>query len=159
MPEQTMYRHPTVIAGIALVMVMSVTGIFAPLLATHDPYRVNSDAILCPPLSCASEGQSHVLGTDHLGRDVLSRIVTGFRTNLYIGILGTFLGVPAAWLLVIVYNIRGDALTPDTSRPLLGVSFYGLAIITYTIGVFLSLAWLSAFGVSLLATIGFIGLF
>ena len=151
MRHQTVYRRPTVVAGVSIVLVMAVTGIFAPFLAPHDPYAANPRAVLCPPVSCASDVQSHVLGTDHLGRDVLSRIVTSFRTNLYIGLLGSFWGILAAWLLVIVRSIRGTAPTPDMARPLLGLPFYGLAILTYIIGVFLSISVMASVGVSLLA--------
>ena len=159
MLHQTLYRHPTVIAGITLAVVLAVTGIFAPFLTTHDPFAVDLGAVFCPPVTCASEGQSHVLGTDHLGRDVLSRMVTSLRTSLYVGILGTFLGILAACLLVIVCGIRGAASTPDMARPLLGVPFYGLAILTYVIGVFLSIGMVAAAGVSFLATILSAGVF
>ena len=49
--------------------------------------------------------------------------------------------------------MRGAASTPDKSRPLFGVPFYGLAILPYVIGVFLSIVMVAAAGVSLLAAI------
>ena len=147
----TIYRRPAVFVGVAFALVMAMTGAFAPLLTTHDPDAVNSGAIFCPPFSCASDGESHVLGTDHLGRDVLSRIVASFRINLYIGLLGTFLGILAAWLLVMVRGVSSAGLTPDIPRPLFGVPLYALAILTYWIGVFLSIAVIAAVGVSLWA--------
>ena len=153
MRYQTVYLRPTVIVGVALAMVIAVTGIFAPVLAPHDPNAVNPRAIYCPPVSCANVGQSHILGTDHLGRDVLSRIVTSLRIYLYIGLLGTLLGLLAAWLLVIVRSIRSAAIAQNMPHPLLGIPFYGLAIVTYIIGVFLSITILSAVGQSLEAAL------
>ena len=158
MRHHRVYRRPTVIAGVALALVMAVTGIFAPVLAPHDPYVVNSRVIFCPPVSCESDGRSHVLGTDFIGRDVLSRIVTSFRIYLYIGILGTLLGLLAAWLLVIARSIRGAAPT-NMPGPLFGVPLYGLAILTYISGVFLSIVLISAVGPSVMAAIICAGVF
>ena len=101
----------------------------------------------------------YLLGTDGLGRDVLSRIVTSFRIYPYIGVLGTLLGLLAAWLLVVVHSIRGAALTQNMPRPLLGVPFYGLAILTYVIGVFLSITIVASVGASLEAPIVCAGVF
>ncbi len=159
MLHQTVYRRPTAIAGVALALVMAVTGIFAPVLAPHDPNAVSSSALFVPPGGNAVDGQSHILGTDHLGRDVLSRIVTSFRINLYIGLLGILLGLLAAWLLVIVRSMRSAALTQNMPRPLLGVPFYGLAILTYIIGFFLSITIAASVGSSLEAAIGCSGVF
>ena len=159
MLHQTVCRRPTVVVGVALALVMAVTGIFGTVLATHDPKAVSISARSVPPGGNAVNGQSHILGTDRLGRDVLSRIVTSFRTNLYIGLLGTLVGLLAAWLLVIVRSVRGAALTQNMPRPLLGVPFYGLAVITYFVGVFLSTIILAAVGLSREAAIVCAGLF
>ena len=159
MRYQTVYLRPTVIVGVAFALVMAVTGIFAPALAPHDPDAVNPSAHFVPPGGNADGGQSHILGTDRLGRDVLSRIVTSFRIYPYIGLVGTLLGLLAAWLLVIVRSIRGAALTQNMPRPLLGVPFYGLAMLTYVIGVFLSITIVASVGSSLEATIVCAGVF
>ena len=159
MLPQSAYWRPTVIAGVALALVMAVTGIFAPVLAPHDPNASNTLAIFLPPGGNVEGGQSHILGTDHVGRDVLSRIITSFRIYLYIGPLGTLLGLLAAWLLVIVRSGRSAAPTPDSQGPLLGVPLYGLAIITYSTGVFLSLVVVAAVGVLFEAPIVCAGVF
>ena len=156
---QTVYRHQSVIVGVALALVMAVTGIFAPALAPHDPQAVNVAAILCPPVSCEHDGRSYVLGTDFLGRDLLSRIVASLRINLYIGILGTLLGLLGAWLLVIVRSVRSAALTPDMRGPLLGFSFHGLAILTYFFSIFLSVVLTAIVGQSLMFLIVCVGVF
>ena len=153
------YRRPTVIAGVALVLVMAVTGIFAPFLSPHDPHVTNERAFLCPPFSCEQGGQGHILGTDHLGRDVLSRIVTSFRTNLYIGIVGTLLGTLAAWLLIALRSVGRAAPAPDTLRPLFGIPLWGLAILTCCISFLPSLAVVAAMGVSLVWAIVCAGVF
>lgn len=159
MSHQTIYRRPTVILGVALALVMAVAGIFAPVLAPHDPQAVNLSERLCPPLSCEHDGRSHVLGTDRVGRDVLSRIVTSFGTYLYVGLLGTSLGILAALLLIIVRSIRSAVPTPHMPGPLFGVPFYGLAILTYLTGVFLSIAVASLVGASHMVAIMCAGAF
>ncbi len=153
------YRRPTVVAGVAVVLVMAVTGIFAPFLSPHDPRAINERAFRCPPFSCELGSRSYILGADHLGRDVLSRIVTSFRTNLYIGLLGTFLGTLAAWLLVALRSLKGAAQAPDTSRPLFGIPLWGLAILTYCVSFLPSLIVVAAIGTSLVLTVVCAGVF
>jgi peptide/nickel transport system permease protein len=70
--------------GALLVLVVAAAG---PLLAPADPAASNFSAILAPPLS-----PHHLLGTDQLGRDVLSRLLYGARTTLEAGIASTLLG-------------------------------------------------------------------
>jgi len=76
--------------GAALVVAVAV---FGPLLAPASPTASDFNAILSPPLS-----PHHLLGTDQLGRDVLSRLLYGARTTLVAGIastlLGTVIGLP-----------------------------------------------------------------
>ena len=150
--------HPMVMAGVAIALVMAIVGVFAPLLAPHDHLDIGFAARLCPPLSCDDGSGSHVLGTDHLGRDVLSRIVTSFRMYLYIGLVGTVLGIFLAWLLIAVRRIRKTPLPPSGLRPLFGVPFWGLAVLVYTIGVFLSLMSLAMLEPSLVAVMVHAGL-
>src|SRR5690606_10728921 len=69
-----------VTAAILLVVVFVLVGIFAPLLAPMDPNVQMLTARLKPPLT-----QGHLLGTDTLGRDVLSRLIYGARVSLWIG--------------------------------------------------------------------------
>ena len=157
--HQTVFRRPTIIAGVAVALIMALTGIFAPVLATHQPDTVNLDTRLTSPGGFADGGPVHVLGTDHLGRDVLSRIVTSFRTSLYIGLLGSLLGTLTVWLLAPVSSIRGAIPTPGSSPPWFGFPFYGLAILTYVAGVFLSILVMSAVGVALMHIVVSVGVF
>lgn len=70
------------VVGAALVAIWGLVALCAPLLATHDPYAIDFDAILNPP------GAAHWFGTDNVGRDTYSRVVYGSRLALYIGLLG-----------------------------------------------------------------------
>ena len=88
-------QQPLGAAGAVLVMAMVVTAIFAPQLAPYGP----KDAAFTqytPP------GAGHPMGTDQLGRDVLSRVVWGARLSLYIGLVSVVLGVTLGGLWGVV---------------------------------------------------------
>ncbi|MDF2097333.1 ABC transporter permease [Aquibaculum arenosum] len=73
-------------AGLIVIMIMMIAGIFAESVAPHDPVTMNYMAMLAPPTL------EHPFGTDAYGRDVLSRIIYGARTALVIGLVSSFLG-------------------------------------------------------------------
>ncbi len=85
-------RHRAALAGLAIVALLGLMGILAPLLTPHDPARQDLNRVLLPP------SLEHPLGTDHLGRDILARILYGGRLSLFIGFvavaLGLILGIP-----------------------------------------------------------------
>lgn len=91
------YKVPSV--GALLVLLFLLMGIFAPWIAPRDPIRVSPRDSLRPP------GGEFLLGTDILGRDLLSRIIHGARVSLLIAfaavgigaIVGTVLGMFAGW--------------------------------------------------------------
>ncbi|MBN9531415.1 MAG: ABC transporter permease [Alphaproteobacteria bacterium] len=97
-------HHGLMLGGIILVLV-ALVAIFAPLLAPHDPYAQNLSRRLIPPIWHAKGTWEHVLGTDKLGRDYLSRLIYGSRLSLIIGLsatvisglIGTTLGVLAGY--------------------------------------------------------------
>ena len=72
-------RHGMFLAGLAIVLSMSLLALLAPWIAPFDPAALNLDQILMPPSS------EHLLGTDELGRDVLSRLLYGARVSLWVG--------------------------------------------------------------------------
>ena len=79
---------------------------------------------------------SHLLGTDFLGRDVLSRIIFSFRVDMYIGLFGFLLGTLAAWILVLGRPARGIAGTVGDLPPILRGTFLGFAGVTLVVGFF-----------------------
>ncbi len=79
-------KKPLGAAGGVLMLVMLLTGVFAHVLNTHDPINTDAGATLARP------SDTHWLGTDHLGRDIYSRIVHGARVSLIVGIGSTILG-------------------------------------------------------------------
>lgn len=93
-------RNPRMIIGGTIVLAWLVVAVFAPFLAPYDPVKVNVSESLIPP------GPAHWLGTDDLGRDVLSRVMWGSRVSLSVGVIsvsigllvGTTLGLAAGYL-------------------------------------------------------------
>lgn len=67
--------------GVILLIILLCVAFFAPILAPHDPYKLY-DALVAKPGTAG-----HILGTDGLGRDVLSEIIYGTRTSLMIGVI------------------------------------------------------------------------
>src|SRR5262249_57760301 len=74
-----------VAAGLAFVALLALMAITAPWLAPHDPVRQSLRVRLAAPTLAGADGLAHPLGTDHLGRDVLSRTIFGAPGALVVG--------------------------------------------------------------------------
>lgn len=96
--------HKGLIFGLIVVGLLVVIAILAPVLAPHDPYEQSLMNRLVPPVFLGGTWE-HPLGTDHLGRDYLSRLIYGARVSLLIGavaalisgVIGTAMGVAAGY--------------------------------------------------------------
>ena len=157
--DSQVWIHPALIAGVTFALITAVMGIFAPVLASHDPLAVNLLARNAPPVWYADGAWTYILGTDHIGRDVLSRIIASLRLYLYIGFLGFLLGTLIAWILVVVRNTGGAAFALNMLRSILGISFHQLAAITFGFGGFLSIILVIIVGPSLLLIVVSVGAF
>ncbi|CAN5760369.1 ABC transporter permease subunit [soil metagenome] len=93
------------VAGMVVVAVLILVAIFAPLIAPHIPDQTNSAAFLKPPAWQEGGSSTYLLGTDAIGRDILSRLMYGARLSLSIGLavvlialaLGISLGLVAGF--------------------------------------------------------------
>jgi peptide/nickel transport system permease protein len=79
--------------GAAVVLIMLILAVFAGVLAPYDPVAVDFGAMLAPPSA------AHWLGTDAFGRDVLSRLIYGSRTALFVGFGAAMLGATCGAIL------------------------------------------------------------
>jgi peptide/nickel transport system permease protein len=90
-------RSKMTAAAVLIVMAVVFTALFAPLLAPHDPTGMNIVERLKPPFWMEGGSGEYLLGTDALGRDILSRIIFGARVSLIVGfgavVLSGFVGV------------------------------------------------------------------
>ncbi len=98
-PIRAVLRSPIAVTGIALVLVHVAIAVAAPLIAPYSPLATDPMAAVSGPSS------AHWLGTDQLGRDVLSRVIYGGRNAMLISLVaavlsvgvGTALGLAAAY--------------------------------------------------------------
>lgn len=85
-------RNRLAILGSIILLILALTGIFAPVIAPYDPYKTDYSYVKKPPTA------EHILGVDELGRDVFSRLIYGAQTSLVIGIgvvaIAMSIGVP-----------------------------------------------------------------
>jgi peptide/nickel transport system permease protein len=79
------------VVGLALVVPFLVIAVLAPWISPHDPNAIDLVHRLTPPAWQSGGDPSHLLGTDHLGRDLLSRLIYGARVSMLVGVL-TVLG-------------------------------------------------------------------
>ena len=80
-------RNPRMIIGGLIVIAWLLAALFAPFVAPYDPIKVNVVDSLQPP------NPQHWLGTDDLGRDVLSRVIWGSRVSLSVGLISVSIGL------------------------------------------------------------------
>jgi len=78
-------RGPVI--GLVVILVLVVVAVFADVLALHPPNEQYRDAFLAPPAWLEGGSMRFILGTDDVGRDILSRIIFGARVSLSIGFL------------------------------------------------------------------------
>lgn len=88
-----LWRTPTSAFGLIVLSVLILTALFAPWIASHDPYLQDLNNVLQPP------GNGHLFGTDELGRDIFSRLVWGARITLRIVFLVTIVVGPIGLLV------------------------------------------------------------
>jgi peptide/nickel transport system permease protein len=103
-----LFGRGLVIFGLVIILLVIIMAVFAPLLAPHNPYEQNLSESLQKPSA------QHLLGTDVLGRDTLSRLIYGSRNSLMIGIvaliiaafvgitMGLFAGYLGGWVYTLI---------------------------------------------------------
>ena len=95
-------RNHLAVFGIVIVVLVSLTALCAPLLPLPDPDATALSDRLQKPFS-----ENHLLGTDHLGRDILSRVVWGTRVSLAVGVVATLIAAITGSLIGIVAGFYG----------------------------------------------------
>ncbi|MGO4725682.1 MULTISPECIES: ABC transporter permease [unclassified Inquilinus] len=135
-------RHKNLTIGGAMVLLLVLAGILAPLLATHDPVQQSLATALRPPSA------EHLFGTDQYGRDLFSRIIYGARLSLLEIVLGVgialVVGIPLGllagysggkvdqiiiWFMDILFAFPGIVLS------ILIVSILGTSLVNLMIGI------------------------
>ena len=90
------------VAGLVIIVTISLVAIFADLIAPYSPIAQSRDAFLVPPFWVEGGSTRFLLGTDDVGRDLLSRLIYGARYSLLIGCIVVTLSLAAGILLGLV---------------------------------------------------------
>jgi peptide/nickel transport system permease protein len=118
-------RNPLALASFAVVLVATAVAVLAPWIAPYSPNQTDFNNTFAPPGT-----PGHLLGTDDLGRDVLSRIMLGMRASLEVGVLAVLtalvIGVPLG--LAAGYFRRADSVISRFTDLLLAFPFLILAV-------------------------------
>ncbi|NBI43157.1 ABC transporter permease subunit [[Haemophilus] felis] len=75
------------VIGLAFIAVVFICSVFADFIAPFDPIEQNRSALLLPPMWFEGGNSAYILGTDDIGRDILSRIIHGARLSVFIGLV------------------------------------------------------------------------
>ncbi|MBD8070808.1 ABC transporter permease [Bacillus sp. PS06] len=81
-----LFKSKTGTVGLVIVLLMILMALFADVIAPYDPAKTNVTDRLLPPAWSEGGSSDYLLGTDNLGRDILSRIIVGSRVSLLVGI-------------------------------------------------------------------------
>ena len=118
----------------SIILVLLLCAFFSPWLAPHDPVEQNLLDALKPPFWQKGGTMGYLLGTDNLGRDILSRIIYGARISVIVGFVGVLLAGAVGTLLGIIAGYFGgkiDAVIMRLTDIMLSLPFIlvGIAII------------------------------
>src|SRR5262245_32882862 len=119
-------RKPLGAIGGVVMLVIVLTAIFADQLQTYDPIATDAAQSLAPP------GREHWLGSDHLGRDIYSRIVHGARVSLVVSLASTLLGSVLGGVIGLLSGYIGgktDLITQRVMDILQGLPLLVLALV------------------------------
>jgi peptide/nickel transport system permease protein len=97
-------RNHLAVGGAIVVFSLVITALLAPLIAPYDPSFIDSEHVLSPP------SRAHLLGTDQLGRDVLSRIIWGGRISLLVGFVAVGITIAIGAILGALAGYYGKML-------------------------------------------------
>ncbi|MFO1075032.1 MAG: ABC transporter permease subunit [Geminicoccaceae bacterium] len=136
------------VAGLAVIVLVLLAALLAGVLAPHDPALQNRDAFLQPPFWVAGGSLSFPLGTDAVGRDILSRILYGSRFSLMIGaivitislslgvVLGLVAGFARGWVETLIMRLMDIILAlPSLLLAIVIVAILGPGLVNAMIAV------------------------
>ena len=122
--------------GLTVIVLLVLTAIFAPLVAPYDPAVQSVTARLKPPAWLQGGSWAHLLGTDQLGRDILSRVIFGARTSLVVGVSVVLLAGTFGVLMGLFAGYKGGKVDAFIMRAVdIQVAFPGLLLILLIVAV------------------------
>ena len=143
-------RNPAALAGALILFVVIGAALFAPRVAPHDPARQSLIRRFTPPLWATGGRAAYPLGTDQVGRDILSRIIYGARISLLVGVSA----VVVSLLVGVTLGLLSGFLHGRVDTAIMTVVDVTLSFPQ----LLLALAFVAALGPSLLTIIVVLGL-
>ncbi|MEQ4542765.1 MAG: ABC transporter permease subunit, partial [Pantoea agglomerans] len=141
-------RNKGAVVGLVYIIIVLLCAIFADVLAPHAPAEQFRDALLHPPVWQEGGSWSYILGTDDVGRDVLSRLMYGARLSLLVGclvvvlslIFGVIFGLLAGYLggvvdAIIMRVVDIMLALPSLLLALVLVAIFGPSIVNASIAL------------------------
>ena len=125
-----------VVAATVLALVL-ICALFGPWLSPHDAGRIALSEAMTPPAWLAGGSVDHLLGTDNLGRDILSRIIAGARVSAHValyaivlsGLIGTVLGMAAGYFGGVVDAVISRLIDVQMSVPSIPLAMLFAAVL------------------------------
>lgn len=148
--SKLLLKSKTGTVGLLIVFFITLVAVFAPILAPHDPNAINPGGLHVPPSWMEGGSAEHLLGTDNLGRDILSRIIYGSQVSLLVGIAAVLLSGIIGVCIGLIAGFYGGLLDNILMRFV--DSFLAIPTILF------SLVFLAVFGPSIITLIIVLGL-
>ncbi|MFW6116335.1 MAG: ABC transporter permease [bacterium] len=132
-----LFRKPSMIFGLTVLLLVTMAGVFPQLLSPRDPYAQDLGGRLRPPGWVDEEGVRHLLGTDQLGRDLLSRLTYASRVSLLVvvgvlpisGLVGVSMGLVSGYFRGWVDDLIMRVVDVRLAIPLILVLLAVMAIV------------------------------
>jgi peptide/nickel transport system permease protein len=146
---QLLFSRPKALFGVAIVFLVLFCALFSDIVSPYDPYKQSLRERHQPPSISLTAG-SHLFGTDHVGRDVLSRLVHGARISVLVGIGAVLVSAAIGMLIGLIAGYYGG---------IAGALLMRVADIKLAMPMILfAIAWIAFFGGGLVSVIVIIGL-
>nr|WP_244636857.1 ABC transporter permease subunit [Limoniibacter endophyticus] len=140
------------VAGLCVFVVLVAVALLAPVIAPHLPHQQYRDAVLLPPFWQEGGRTTFLLGTDPVGRDILSRLIYGARYSLFIGVfvtvialfggilIGLIAGYFRGWIDTVIMRIMDIILAfPSLLLALVLVAILGPGLVNAMIAIAITL--------------------
>lgn len=108
--------YPLGTIGFLFILFITILALFAPIIVPNDPFQIDATQRLIPPFWVENGSFSFPLGTDHLGRDVLSRLIYGGRVSILVGVLSVLISGTIGLSLGLISGYFGKCIDIVTMR-------------------------------------------
>lgn len=113
-----LWRDRSGVIGLLIFFSVTIAAVFAPVIAPYDPLKTNFETSKLPPAWESGGVESHLLGTDNLGRDMFSRVIYGARVSLFVSFIGAIIATALGVTIGAVAGYVGGRLDQVVMAPI-----------------------------------------